>query len=134
VTALLRRLLSLGRGNSAAPPRIGREAAITLRLARQDERPAIEQLAELSGGPAPSGPCLVAEVDGQLWAVLPLAAGPILTNPFRPAAELGPLLAVRAAQLAASEPERGWSKSARRVPRTGRGRASEDGRKAFSRA
>lgn len=72
---------------------------ISLRLATSRDDEALRQLAELSGRLQPIGPCVVAEVDGRLLAALPLADGEPLGDPFRPTAELGALLALRAKQL-----------------------------------
>jgi hypothetical protein len=47
----------------------------------------------------PSGRALVAEVDGELWAALPLATGKMLVDPFRPSSEVQQLLSLRATQL-----------------------------------
>jgi hypothetical protein len=56
-------------------------------------------VAQLAESPLPSGRALVAEVDGELWAALPLATGKMLVDPFRPASEVQQLLSLRAAQL-----------------------------------
>jgi hypothetical protein len=84
------------------PPGIGCTAAITLRLAGRGEEGAIERLGELSGRPRPPGAYLLAEVDGQPWAAVPLAGGEPLADPFRPTIELKALLNLRAAQLDAT--------------------------------
>jgi hypothetical protein len=87
----------------ARPPRIGATAAITLRLAARSEEPAIEKLGELSGRERTSGRHLVADVDGEPWAALPVSGGDPLSDLFRPALELIALLSRRAAQLDASD-------------------------------
>ena len=68
------------------------------RAARGDTR-RLRMLAELDSGPAPSGPALVAEVDGRLVAALPLDGGRPVADPFVPSAPLVKLLELRAAQL-----------------------------------
>jgi hypothetical protein len=83
----------------ARPPRLDAGAVISLRLATNRDDEALRQLAELSGRVQPIGPWVVAEVDGRLLAALPLAGGEPLGDPFRPTAELGALLALRAKQL-----------------------------------
>jgi hypothetical protein len=72
-----------------------------LRVADRTEEPAIERLAALSGRPIPSGRYLVAEVDGAVWAALPLDGGEPIGDPFLPALEVKELLSLRAAQLEA---------------------------------
>jgi hypothetical protein len=94
-------LLRGGRSHAgeARPPALAPTAAITLRLADPGEETAIERLAGLSGRVAPSGRYLLAEVDGQLWAALPLGGGEAFADPFLPAMEVKALLSLRAAQL-----------------------------------
>jgi hypothetical protein len=86
----------------ARPPRVDGGAVISLRLAATGDEAALEQLAQLSGRAHAQGPWMVAEVDGQLWAALPLAGGEPLIDPFRPTAELRELLSLRAKQLGAT--------------------------------
>jgi hypothetical protein len=57
----------------------------------------------LSGRETTSGRYLVADVDGEPWAALPVSGGDPLSDPFRPAMELKALLSQRAAQLDASD-------------------------------
>jgi hypothetical protein len=83
----------------ALPPCLNEGAVISLRPAAAGDDAALEQLAELSGRVKTHGPWLVAEVDGQLWAALPLAGGQALADPFRPTAELRALMSLRAKQL-----------------------------------
>jgi hypothetical protein len=85
----------------ARPPRLDEGAVISLRLAATGDEAALEQLAQLSGGVKSQGPWIVAEVDDQLWAALPLAGGQPLVDPFRPTAELRALLSLRARQVGA---------------------------------
>jgi hypothetical protein len=91
----------LSRAGEARPPVLEPAATITLRLSDRAEEPEIERLAELSGRAAPSGRYLVAEVDGQVWAALPLSGGEPIGDPFLPAMEVKELLSLRAAQLEA---------------------------------
>jgi hypothetical protein len=81
-------------------PGLGAGPTITLRLAARQDAARIAWLAELAGEPVPRGALLVAEVDGQLWAARSLVGERVLADPFRPVAELAPLLAMRADQLA----------------------------------
>jgi hypothetical protein len=80
----------------AAPPGV----AVTLRLARPDDARALERLAQLDSRSPPSADhTLVAEVDGNLVAALPLDGGRPIADPFRATAELVRLLQLRADQL-----------------------------------
>jgi hypothetical protein len=84
---------------------------ITIRHSTRFDRAALRRLAELDGRPAPAGEALLALVDGELRAALPLAGGEALADPFHRTAELVDLLRVRA------EPDRGGaSRRVRRLP------------------
>jgi hypothetical protein len=97
--AVLTSLARRGRSGSARAPHVARGAVISIQLVDSDESAALERLAQLAESPAPSGRALVAEVDGELWAALPLATGKLLVDPFRPSSEVQQLLSLRAAQL-----------------------------------
>jgi hypothetical protein len=73
---------------------------IEIRLATEGDRPALEALALLDAKRPPAGSALVAFVEGELVAALPLDGSDALGDPFRPTADLVRLLSVRAAQLA----------------------------------
>jgi hypothetical protein len=90
------------RGERQAGPVLEAGTVITLRLAARDGDAAVAQLVQLSGHDLPIGPSLVAEVDGEPRAALPLGGGELLVDPFHPAAELGSLLTLRLAQLDAT--------------------------------
>lgn len=75
---------------------------VRVRLARPEDHPALVRLAGLDSGPMPLGAWLVAEVEGQLWAALPLAGGSAIADPFRYTADLVSLLDVRAGQIRAA--------------------------------
>ena len=94
----------MSRAGDARPPALGSGTTITLRLSDPAEEPAIERLGELSGRPIPSGLYLVADVDGQVWAAIPLSGGEPVADPFLPALEVKELLKLRATQLHASLP------------------------------
>ena len=81
-------------------PAAEEQEAVVLRLCRVADDDALERLATLEGRQAPSGRYVVAEVDGTLIAAVSLVSGEVLADPFRPTAELVPLLELRAAQLA----------------------------------
>lgn len=72
---------------------------VTVRHATVDDAIGLRRLAELDAGPAPALPALVAEVDGELVAALPLAGGPPVADPFRAAGDFVRLLELRAEQL-----------------------------------
>lgn len=75
------------------------EESVALRLCSVHDDDALERLALLEGRPSPRGRFVLAEVDGEVVAALPLRGGEALTDPFRPTAHLLPLLRLRAAQL-----------------------------------
>jgi hypothetical protein len=55
---------------------------ITIRPAYADDASAVARLAALDSAPIPTGPMLVAEVDGELYAALSLADGGVIADPF----------------------------------------------------
>ncbi len=57
---------------------------VNVRMMRPEDRAALMRLAALDSGPIPFGAWLVAEVEGELWAALPLAGGRAVADPFRP--------------------------------------------------
>ena len=104
------RLLELARWRREATfhaAAIPAEAVVTVRLATFCDIASIEQVAALEEADVPGGALLVAEVDGRVRAVLALAGGRILTDPFYPSASLASLLRARAAQLPARESRAG---------------------------
>jgi hypothetical protein len=96
-TAVLRRITR--RPVAARAPQVQRGSTISIRLAGRDEQEAIARLAALAECPVPTGRALVAEVDGEVRAALPLPSGAAIVDPFRPSHELRQLLALRAEQL-----------------------------------
>ena len=79
---------------------------LTLRLADDRDTRRLRILAQLDSAPVPSGPMLIAEVDGRLRAALPLDGGEPIADPFRRSADLIELLRARAAQLAGPDRRR----------------------------
>ena len=75
---------------------------VTLRYAAAKDAAGLRWLAELDSAEAPSGPVLVAEVDGRLRAALPLRGGDPIADPFHRGTELIELLRLRARQLKAA--------------------------------
>jgi hypothetical protein len=72
---------------------------VTVRFASPDDTPDLRRLAQLETAPVPSGPTLVAEVDGVLTAAVPVGGGRPVADPFLPTEGLVRLLEYRAAQL-----------------------------------
>jgi len=70
--------------------------SITIRRATAEDREAIRRVAALDSGEAPKGESMLALVGGELRAVLPLAGGRALADPFHRTAELVELLRVMA--------------------------------------
>jgi hypothetical protein len=78
---------------------------MTLRLATAEDAGRLRTLAQLDSAPVPSGPVLIAEIDGRLLAALTLDGGPPIADPFRRSAGVVQLLRLRAAQLS-DQPQR----------------------------
>jgi hypothetical protein len=73
--------------------------AVSVRHSRVSDELSLERLAALEGQQLAPGGHLVAEVNGEVVAALPLTGGEPIADPFRPTAHLLPLLRRRAAQL-----------------------------------
>jgi hypothetical protein len=67
-------------------------AGVTLRAGRPDDGPDVARLAALDSRRVPEAPLLLAEQDGVLRAVLSLADGAVVADPFSPSAHLVALL------------------------------------------
>lgn len=72
---------------------------IQIRFAGPADAEDVRQLALLDSAGHTGGDTLVAEVDGQIRAALPLERGRVIADPFEPSAEIASLLALRAKQL-----------------------------------
>jgi hypothetical protein len=81
------------------PTRAPFAEAVAIREATLADSRAIDALATLDSSHRPHGRLLVAEVDGDLVAALPIEGGPPVADPFRRTSELVALLEARAAQL-----------------------------------
>src|SRR5919197_2948253 len=79
---------------------------VTIRRSHAGDRAALQRLAQLDSRRLAEGELLVAEVEGELRAALPLGGGSAIADPFRPTAALVSLLGVRAAQIRAAESAR----------------------------
>jgi len=95
---------SRGSRSRAPAPRAGE---VTVRLASPEDAGGLERLAQLDSGSLPARPILVAQLDGELVAALPLGGGRAVADPFRASAELVRLLELRAAQLDGRPHKRG---------------------------
>lgn len=91
---------------------------VSIYVSQPDE--AIERLAQLDSARRPSGAVLVAAVDGEPVAALPLEAGRAIADPFRPTAELVSLLELRVAQLNGRPGHRRLRRLARLLPQAAR--------------
>jgi hypothetical protein len=72
---------------------------IAIRMAAPADAQAVRDLALLDSAHTTGGDALVAEVDGEIRAALPLAGERVIADPFEPTAELASLLELRARQL-----------------------------------
>jgi hypothetical protein len=75
------------------------EETVTFRVSRVSDDLSLARLAALEARAVPRGRQLLAEVDGEVIAALPLVGGAFLGDPFRATAHLLPLMRPRAAQL-----------------------------------
>ena len=81
------------------PARAAVTGAVTIRHARPGDQRAVARLAEMDERRVPRGDMLVAEIEEQILAVLPLDGSPPVTNPLRATAGLIDLLELRSRQL-----------------------------------
>ncbi|HSO97766.1 MAG TPA: hypothetical protein VLP43_02370 [Solirubrobacteraceae bacterium] len=72
---------------------------VNIYRAGPDDKLGLDRLAELDSQPPPTEPMLIAAVDGQLQAAVPLHGGRAIADPFQRTAQLVALLELRAAQL-----------------------------------
>ncbi|MDX6676042.1 MAG: hypothetical protein QOE31_94 [Solirubrobacteraceae bacterium] len=92
------------RAAAAAPIEVAapREHAVVIRLARDDDLPALHDLAELDSAEPLAGAALVAIVDGRPWAAAGIDDDRVVADPFHPSAEAAGLLRLRVRQLRAA--------------------------------
>ena len=100
--------------------KISRQTAqVSIRWTDSDSDGALEAVAARDSQRLPEGPWLVAEVEGEALAVLSLADGSFVADPFSRTVELRSLLELRAKQLGKREKtERGLVAAMTRWPRT----------------
>jgi hypothetical protein len=94
---LRRRIRELARTRRGAPVSDG--VPVTIRLAGEHDQLAVARLAALDDRLAPSSPVLVAAVENEIVAALPLDAGPVLRHPFVASGDVVELLELRRLQL-----------------------------------
>jgi hypothetical protein len=91
---------------AVAVPRLS--STLLIRMAHPDDDKMLGRLAQVDGRPPlDHSRLLVAEVEGEVLAALPLDGGAPFADPFRPTASLVEMLKLRAAQLLAEPPRRG---------------------------
>jgi hypothetical protein len=73
---------------------------INIRLANEADNSRLLRLAALDSAPAPHGPVLVADLDGEIVAAKPIAGSRSIADPFRRTADVRELLELRARQAA----------------------------------
>src|SRR3954471_22897687 len=73
---------------------------VVLRRAQRQDAHALDRLAALDGVRRPAGELMLAEVDGEILAAVPVAGGRAIADPFRPTADLVDLLRARTRLLA----------------------------------
>jgi hypothetical protein len=90
----------------ATTGRRGAVPEVVIRPAAQADTGAIARLAEISERRPPSGPVLVAEVDTEIVAALPLDGRYVLSDLFRQTGDVVQLLELRSEQLRAAQLEK----------------------------
>jgi len=78
------------------------QSELTVRLARESDARGLLRLAALDSAPVPTGPTVVAEVDNELVAALPIDGSVAIADPFHRTAALVQMLELRAGQLRAN--------------------------------
>ena len=81
--------------------------AITIRHSTGRDRAGILRLGVLDDRPPPAGEMLLAFVDGELRAALPLGSGDALADPFHPTSDLLELLRFQAGEEKRRRPRSG---------------------------
>jgi hypothetical protein len=105
--AELTRLRKRAAGSRYAASGWETRSTLVIRVARSDDEEAIHRLAQLDGRRLDGSHLLVAELDGQVLAALPLRGGEPVADPFEPTAHLVEMLKVRAGQLRDGAPPKG---------------------------
>ena len=76
---------------------------VTIRSASTGDRAELADLARVSERRLPAGPVLIAEIDEEIVAALPLEGGPVLVDVLRPTADVVQLLELRSEQVRRAE-------------------------------
>jgi hypothetical protein len=79
--------------------------AVLMRRAGTADTARIWELARLDNARMPAGPYLVAEVAGEIVAVVSLSSGAVVADPFRPTSDAVAMLRLRATQVGAARDE-----------------------------
>lgn len=88
------------------PIRVGgyrRSPAMTIRWETAADARAVELLAQLDEAPIPAAPLMLAFVDEELWVAASLGTGAVISDPFRPSADVAALVLERGRQLTVQE-------------------------------
>ena len=72
---------------------------VTVRVADDGDARALARLAALDSAAVPAGQTLLAEIDGEVAAALPVAGGAAVADPFSSTSAAVELLELRAAQI-----------------------------------
>ena len=91
-----------------------------IRLARDEDRRALDSLAELDSARRINGRALIGEIDGRIAAAVALEDGRVIADPFQPTSHLVVQLRLRTNGLKAHE-----HTSKRRLPTAGRADESD---------
>jgi hypothetical protein len=76
-----------------------RSPAVTIRWATPDDARQLDVLAALDEAPLPPAPLLLAFVGDELWVAMSADTGRLISDPFRPSAEVAALVRERGRQL-----------------------------------
>jgi len=82
------------------PPIAG--SSLVIRAAEEGDSEPIARIAQLDSATVPAGDLLVAELGGEIVAILPLGGGRAIADPFRRSADAVELLHQRARQVGGS--------------------------------
>jgi hypothetical protein len=99
--------MSAIRANRGTPP-VGvggyrRSPTVTIRWATPTDAASVVMLAGLDEAGVPPAPLLLAFVGDELWVALSLSTGEVISDPFRPSAEVAALVLERGRQLTVAE-------------------------------
>jgi hypothetical protein len=83
-----------------------RSPPVTIRWATPGDVRELDVLAELDEAPVPAAPLLLAFVGEELWVAFSPGTGALISDPFRPSAEVAELIRERGRQLTVPEPGR----------------------------